>query len=85
MYISQSEGANWGFSVLTDLKSRCVKYILIACTDNLTCFSDAINIVFPEREVQACIIHRLVSLMPCSVFQSITSTNNLIYKFQNHY
>jgi len=42
MYISESEGANFWLSVLTDLKSRGVNDILINCTDNLTGFSEAI-------------------------------------------
>ena len=45
MYISKSEGANFWLSVLTDLQSRGVNDILIACTDNLSGFSDAIKSV----------------------------------------
>lgn len=59
MYISESEGANFWLSVLTDIKSRGVKDILIACTDNLTGFSEAILSVFPQAEVQTCIIHQI--------------------------
>ena len=44
MYISKSEGANFWLSILTDLQIRGVQDILIACTDNLTGFSDAISI-----------------------------------------
>ena len=51
MYISKSEGANFGLSCLSDIQSRGVKDILIACTDNLTGFSDAIRSVFPETTV----------------------------------
>jgi putative transposase len=59
MYISESEGANFWLSVLTDLKSRGVKDILIACTDNLKGFSEAILSVFPQTEVQSCIVHQI--------------------------
>ena len=59
MYISESEGANFWLSVLTDLKSRGVKDILIACTDNLTGFSQAILSIFPETEIQKCIVHQI--------------------------
>ncbi len=59
MYISKSEGANFWLSVLTDFQSRGVKDILIACTDNLTGFSDAILSVFPEATVQSCIVHQI--------------------------
>ncbi len=52
MYLSESEGANSWLSVLTDLKSRGVKDILIACTDNLTGFTEAILSIFPQTEIQ---------------------------------
>lgn len=59
MYISESEGANFWLSVLTDLKNRGVNDILIACTDNLKGFSKAILSIFPETEIQKCIIHQI--------------------------
>ena len=59
MYISKSEGANFWLSVLTDLQSRGVNDILIASTDNLTGFSDAIKSVFPQTVVQTCVVHQI--------------------------
>jgi len=59
MYISESEGANFWLSVLTDLKSRGVQDILIACTDNLSGFSQAILSIYPDAEIQKCIIHQI--------------------------
>jgi transposase-like protein len=59
MYISESEGANFWLSVLTDIKSRGVKDILIASTDNLKGFSEAILSIFPETEIQKCVIHQI--------------------------
>ena len=59
MYVSESEGANFWLSVLTDLKARGVKDILIACIDNLSGFAQAIESVFPEVIVQQCIIHQI--------------------------
>lgn len=59
MYISESEGANFWLSVLTDLKARGLKDILIACIDNLNGFAEAIASVFPEVEIQSCIIHQI--------------------------
>lgn len=59
MYISKSEGANFWLQVLTDLQTRGVKDILIACTDNLAGFSDAIKSVFAETTVQTCIVHQI--------------------------
>lgn len=59
MYISESEGANFWLTVLTDLKSRGVKDILIACTDNLKGFTEAILSIYPETEIQKCVIHQI--------------------------
>lgn len=59
MYISQSEGANFWVGVLTDLKARGVKDILIACIDNLSGFAEAIATIFPEVEIQTCIVHQI--------------------------
>lgn len=54
-----SEGANFWLSVITDLKNRGVQDVLIACVDGLTGFSDAIHSVYPDTEVQRCIIHQI--------------------------
>ena len=59
MYVSESEGANFWLSVLTDLKARGVEDILIACIDNLNGFAQAIASVFPRVEIQSCIIHQI--------------------------
>ena len=53
------EGANFWLSVVTDLQARGVEDIFIACVDGLTGFSDAIHAVFPEAQVQRCIIHQI--------------------------
>jgi len=59
MYISESEGANFWLGVLTDLKSRGLKDILIASIDNLTGFAEAIATVFPQVEIQSCVVHQI--------------------------
>jgi putative transposase len=59
IYVSQSEGAKFWLSVLTDLQQRGVKDILIACIDNLGGFEEAINSIYPKTEVQSCIVHQL--------------------------
>lgn len=58
-YISESEGANFWLQVLSDLQNRGLEDILIACTDNLKGFSEAIGSVYPKAEVQSCIIHQI--------------------------
>ena len=59
MYVSESEGANFWLGVLSDLQQRGVDDILIACIDNLKGFSDAIKAIYPQTEVQSCIIHQI--------------------------
>ena len=56
-YLSDTEGAKFWMSVLTDLKNRGVKDIFIACMDGLTGFPDAVRAVFPKTKVQLCIVH----------------------------
>ena len=54
-----AEGANYWLTVISDLQSRGVQDIFIATTDGLTGFSDAIHAVFPQTEVQRCIVHQI--------------------------
>lgn len=57
MWISENEGAKFWLSVLTELKNRGVRDILIACVDGLTGFPDAIEAAFPKTTTQLCIVH----------------------------
>lgn len=59
LYCSESEGANYWLSVLTGLHNRGVQDILIACVDGLKGFPEAINAIFPNTEVQLCVIHQI--------------------------
>ena len=59
MYISENEGANFWLSVLTDLNNRGLEDVLIACTDNLKGFTEAILSIFPKAQVQKCIVHQI--------------------------
>ena len=59
LYLSENEGAKFWLQVLTDLQNRGVKDILIACIDNLTGFSEAIQTIYPATEVQLCVVHQI--------------------------
>ncbi len=61
LYLSETEGANFWLSVLTDLKNRGVEDILIAAVDGLKGFPEAINSMYPKTEVQLCVIHQIRS------------------------
>jgi putative transposase len=57
MWFQETEGAKFWMQVLTDLKQRGVRDILIACVDGLTGFPDAIEAIFPKTTVQTCVVH----------------------------
>jgi putative transposase len=57
LWAAQTEGAKFWLSVVTELKNRGVRDILIACVDGLKGFPEAIEAVFPHAEVQLCLVH----------------------------
>jgi transposase-like protein len=59
IWIGESESAKFWLGVLNDLKSRGIKDILITCVDNLSGFSEAIEAVFPQTDVQKCVVHQI--------------------------
>lgn len=59
MWINYTESASFWMSVLTDLKARGVEDILIASTDNLKGFTEAIKATFPQTDTQLCIVHQI--------------------------
>lgn len=59
MWMAESESAAFWMTVLTNLKARGVEDILIACTDNLKGFTDAIKGVFPDTVTQLCVVHQI--------------------------
>lgn len=59
LYLSDQEGAHHWLSVLTDLYNRGVQDILIACVDGLKGFPEAIASLYPNTEIQHCIIHQI--------------------------
>lgn len=69
MWVSENESAAFWLSVLTDLKARGVEDILIACTDNLRGFTDAIRGVFPQTVTQLCIVHQIRNSMKYVVWK----------------
>jgi len=57
LWTSGSEGAKFWLGVLTELRNRGVKDVLIACIDGLKGFPQAIESVFPQTRIQLCIVH----------------------------
>jgi transposase-like protein len=59
IWVGENESAKYWLSVLTDLKNRGVKDIFIAAIDGLTGFREAIRAIYPNTEIQRCIIHQI--------------------------
>ncbi len=57
LWVGESEGAKFWLGVLTELRNRGVRDILIACVDGLKGFPDAIENLYPQTQVQLCIVH----------------------------
>ena len=57
IWASDTEGAKFWMQVITELKNRGVQDIFIACVDGLKGFSEAIEAIYPETQVQLCIVH----------------------------
>lgn len=76
MWISENEGAKFWLNVLTELQNRGVKDSLIACVDGLKGFPDAINAVYPDIQIQLCIVHMVrnsLKFVPSKDYKAITA------------
>ena len=82
IYVSQSESAKFWLSVMEDLQLRGVKDILIACTDSLKGFSDAISSLYPQTIIQSCIVHQVRNTLKYAAskdYQSLVNDMRAIY------
>ena len=82
MWLAENEGAKFWLSVLTELKGRGLEDILIACVDGLKGFAEAIEVEYPECQVQLCIVHMVrnsMKLVPYKDYKEVTSDLKLIY------
>ena len=59
IWVGENESASFWLGICNDLKNRGVEDILIACKDGLSGFSEAISSVFPQTEIQLCVIHQI--------------------------
>ncbi|MGL1904470.1 MAG: IS256 family transposase [Fibrobacterales bacterium] len=63
LWIANNEGAKFWLNVLTEIQNRGVQDILVACVDGLKGFPEAIESIYPETEVQLCIVHLMRASM----------------------
>jgi len=67
IWINETESAKFWMGILNELKNRGVEDILIASIDGLRGFSDAVKAIYPDAEVQRCIVHQIrntIKFMP---------------------
>jgi len=57
LWVSDNEGAKFWLQVLTEMRNRGVEDVFIVCIDGLKGFPEAIEAVFPQAQVQLCIVH----------------------------
>ena len=80
--LSENEGAKFWLGVLTELQNRGVQDILIACVDGLKGFPDAINTIYPNAQVQLCIVTWCAtpwSLLPWTDKKAVVADLKAIY------
>ena len=59
LWIEETEGARFWIKVFNDLKARGVQDILVLCGDGLTGLPDAVRSIFPQADVQLCVVHQI--------------------------
>lgn len=67
IWINETESAKFWMGIMNELKNRGVEDILIACIDGLKGFREAVKAIYPDTEVQRCIVHQIrhtVKFMP---------------------
>lgn len=82
IWIEKNEGAKFWLSVFTELKNRGLHDVLIACVDGLKGLPEAIESVFPEAEVQLCIVHMVRNSLK---FVSYKDRKNIAADLKNVY
>jgi transposase-like protein len=91
LWVSQAEGAKFGLSVLTELKNRGLQDIFIACVVRqrrceaigLSGFADAIEAVYPQTQVQLCLVHLVrnsLKYVPWKQQRQVAADLKLIYQ-----
>lgn len=83
LWMSDNEGAKFWISVLTELKTRGVQDILIACVDGLKGFPDAIAVEYPQTRIQLCIVHMVrnsLKYVSWKDYKAVTADLKRIYQ-----
>src|SRR3954469_11052995 len=83
LWLEQTEGAKFWLRVMTELKNRGVDDVLIAVVDGLKGFPDAITAVFPQAQVQTCIVHLIrgsLEFVPWKDRKAVAAALKAVYR-----
>lgn len=86
IYLAETESSTFWVQVLSDLQDRGLKDIIIACIDNLKGFKEAIEALYPQTDVQLCIVHQIrnsIKYVPWTDEREVIRDMKLIYKATN--
>jgi len=83
LWLAETEGAKFWLSVLTELKTRGVQDILIACVDGLKGFPEAIQVEYPNTKIQLCVVHMVrnsLKYVSWKDYKAVTADLKRIYQ-----
>lgn len=83
LWLAETEGAKFWLSVLTELKTRGVQDILIACVDGLKGFPEAIQVEYPQAKIQLCVVHMVrnsLKYVSWKDYKAVTADLKRIYQ-----
>jgi putative transposase len=83
LWLAETEGAKFWLSVLTELKTRGLQDILIACVDGLKGFPEAIQAEYPQTKIQLCIVHMVrnsLKYVSWKDYKAVTADLKRIYQ-----
>lgn len=86
IYLAETESATFWMQVLSDMQSRGLEDIIIACIDNLKGFKEAIEALYPKTDVQLCIVHQIrnsIKYVPWTDEKEVIRDMKTIYKANN--
>lgn len=87
IYLAETESSSFWLQVLSDLQARGLKDIIIACIDNLKGFKQAIEALYPQTDVQLCIVHQIrnsIRYVPWTDQREVIRDMKGIYKATNY-
>ena len=82
MWIAETEGAKFWAQVLSEISARGVRDVFVFCVDGLTGFPQAIKSVFPNADIQLCLVHMMrqsLAVVPDKDRKAVSSDLKKVY------